>query len=374
MNHGSPYPLQNDRLLVEACLYQGDRAEASWEAWKNNVDFETEVDGSAFRLLPLLYFHLLQLGVEDPLMARLKGIYRRSWSNNHLLFLRAGQIINLLDEKNIPVLVLKGIPLTVLAYGNFGVRPMHDIDILIKKTHLTSVLAVLLQDGFALNPGQSLRYIEKFGNSVSLTDATGVELDLHWNPIVESNNSKVEHDWWADRVPLEVGGRHTWSMSNVNMLLHTLVHGIRYNPEPPIRWIPDSAVLINKGIDWTSFAHQARALKVGYTVMKGLNYLKTSFGVDIPASAIHDLNHQRYSLNERWGYKYAVSVKNFPPKTWSEKIVSNYFFYLRQTRFDNLLLQLAGFLKYSFFSFRSKSVLVSSLHHLYTRFTHQNRS
>ncbi len=366
-SHGSPFPAKAHCALIEASLFEGEKARQSWQDWSQSTDFETEIDGPAFRLLPLLYHNLLRLGIDDPLMGRLKGIYRQSWSSNHILFLRAGLVIKLLNDNNIPVLVLKGIALTVLTYKNYGVRPMSDIDLLIKKEDVHKALNLLKDNDFTVDRSQSVEYAMRYSNSLSLTGPFKQELDMHWNPIVESNNMASKHDWWSGALPLEVGGQATSTMSRENMLLHTLVHGIRYNPEPPIRWIPDAHMLVKNGIDWKLFVKAAIDLRVGFLVMNGLTFLEKSFRAHIPDVVFEQLKDHGYTLSERLAFKYATSAKSIPPRSWTEKVVSNYFFYIRQTRFVNPIMQVLGFLKYSFFRLRTKSQLVESIHRLYSQ-------
>ena len=85
----------------------------------------------SFRLLPLLYINLQKQGVDDPVMGKLKGIYRQAWSKNQTLFHEMAGVIAHLQDAGIKTMLLKGASLSLLYYKNNGARPMADIDVLV---------------------------------------------------------------------------------------------------------------------------------------------------------------------------------------------------------------------------------------------------
>ena len=91
----------------------GRRALEAWDAWKAGHDLiETELDHGSFRLLALVYRNLLTQGADEPLMPRLKGIYRYWWCSNQRLFYRAAGVIRQLESAGIRTIVniAEGIP------------------------------------------------------------------------------------------------------------------------------------------------------------------------------------------------------------------------------------------------------------------------
>jgi len=114
----SPFPTNRQLLLLQAALLSGNDMLSAWKKWKEEVDFENEVEHASFRLLPLLYQNLHRHKIDDPLIDRLKGIYRKAWSNNHLLFFKCSKVLDLLHKNDTPTIVMKGIALSVLIYKN----------------------------------------------------------------------------------------------------------------------------------------------------------------------------------------------------------------------------------------------------------------
>jgi len=131
----------------------------AWNEWKSMVNFEKDVEYASFRMLPLLYINLHSNGVKDELMHRLKGIYRKSWSNNQLLFNKAAGVLKLIHKNKTPTIVMKGIALTIDVYKNFGVRPMADMDVLIPLSQSRKIISLLKKSGLIVVNKQYKRYI-----------------------------------------------------------------------------------------------------------------------------------------------------------------------------------------------------------------------
>ena len=123
-------PTAEQLLVLHAALDEREAARTAWERWRGAVDFD-DVDHGSTRLLPLVYRNLGPDSFDAEVAGRLKGLYRRSWSQNQLLFKRVAEAIAALERAGIETLVTKGASLAVLSYGDVGVRPMDDADVLV---------------------------------------------------------------------------------------------------------------------------------------------------------------------------------------------------------------------------------------------------
>src|SRR5262245_53419620 len=117
---GGAWPAREQTLLLDAALLPFDAAWSAWQAWKTAVDFENGLDRGSYRLLPLVYRNLSRPGLEDPLLGRLKGVYRLTWYKNQFLFRTLAEVLRRLDAAGVPALVLKGASLTTLYYRDLG--------------------------------------------------------------------------------------------------------------------------------------------------------------------------------------------------------------------------------------------------------------
>ena len=69
-----------DKLLLEVLVSAEPRA--AWHTWRNAIDWDGPIGPAAFQLVPLIYKKLVSCGIDDPILARFKGIMRRNWVAN----------------------------------------------------------------------------------------------------------------------------------------------------------------------------------------------------------------------------------------------------------------------------------------------------
>ncbi|MBA3242461.1 MAG: nucleotidyltransferase family protein, partial [Acidobacteria bacterium] len=139
---GQCWPDEPQELLLCAALLRGEDALSAWGEWRSTVDPDS-LDAGSKRLLPLLYRNLRELGVNDPLVPRLKESYRITWSLNQSVFRQMASLLGSLHGAGIETLVLKGGALVPLYYRDYGVRPMVDFDILVREERAETAMDLL---------------------------------------------------------------------------------------------------------------------------------------------------------------------------------------------------------------------------------------
>src|SRR5439155_15549659 len=100
-----PTGLQEQLLLV--ALGDPDSAAGAWKSLPASFSLD-DLEPGSFELLPLVYRNVSQTNPADPLLPRLKGIYRRSWVKNNLLLGRTSEIAETLQTVSVPALFLEG--------------------------------------------------------------------------------------------------------------------------------------------------------------------------------------------------------------------------------------------------------------------------
>ncbi len=292
---------------MRAVLLKGEEARSAWQEWQqsNNLD---GLDAGSQRLLPLLYRNLRALGVDYADTGRRKGLYRRTWYQNRVALHHAEAAIASLEGARIPTVALKGLALLACEYdGDYGARPMSDIDILVRRTDLARAATVLRGLGWRpmVAPAKPLAARVNSFHGTALTDGTGRVLDLHWHVMEEACRRGDDQAFWAGARPAELGGRATRVLAPEDRLLHACVHGSRWDPIPPIRWVADAmAVLETSGgvLDWHRLGEQARRLEVTLSLGHCLAYLRDHLGAAVPADVVQDLLLARVSRLERLDY------------------------------------------------------------------------
>src|ERR1044071_9485264 len=132
-NEAGCWPTRAQELILRAALLEREPALESWNEWRRTVDIDV-VDYGSHRMIPQLYRSLQRHGVKDPLLDRLKGVYRYYLCKNEILMHRTGALLAAFEDADIQTMVLKGAALIQLYYRESGLRPMLDADVLVQ-TH-----------------------------------------------------------------------------------------------------------------------------------------------------------------------------------------------------------------------------------------------
>ena len=356
------FATREQELLLQAALLEGEDAISAWQQWKSIVDLEGHHDNGSYRLLPLLYKNLQRYGVEDPFMQRLKGVYRLEWSKNQRLFYEMNKVLQYLHDAGIQTMILKGVALIVLHYKNYAVRPMADIDILVPTSQALSTINLLNKAGWI----QTTNLIDEhlcYRHSMQFKDQSGKELDLHWHLLYESCQEDSDTLFWDGAVPVRINDVSTYALNPTDTLFHVIIHGIRWNLEPPIRWIADAMSIINSTeseIDWPRLIIQAKKSRLVIPVKEALNYLREKFQAPIPNSIIDSMNQLPVSRTE--SLEYRIITRN--PETISNTLLGTLIGdfprylveYLRWTNGTGYLRKIIGFSQYLQYRMSAKSL------------------
>jgi hypothetical protein len=294
------WPTEGQEMLLDIALGPQENVVATFEKWNAATDLDKEFDWGTFRLLPLVYERLRSLDLHHPLMGRLKGIYRLAFYETQSIVHVAASMLSNLHAAGIPTMMIKGVPLALSYYRSPAVRPMRDFDFAIPPSMAHRAVAIVEAQGWT-----RLGYCRDedllYRHSMPFRNAAGKEMDLHWHCLVE-DGSKAANDWfWARSTPLIVGPCKTLQPDATALLLHTILHGLRSNPEPPVRWVADATRLIESspGVDWDELVRFAIERRLTHRLSLGLNYLKRRFNCAIPEDTIARLKSQRPSLLEK---------------------------------------------------------------------------
>ncbi|MEO8567385.1 MAG: nucleotidyltransferase family protein, partial [Betaproteobacteria bacterium] len=128
-----PTPAQED--LLEVALGSEVRAPVAWRSWRARLGplGPEGVDNGSARILPLLKPRLVLLPRDDPMLPLIVGCHRRSLYHGRMLRARAATLLALLARAGIATMVSKGGVLGTAYYGDLGLRPMNDFDVLVPR-------------------------------------------------------------------------------------------------------------------------------------------------------------------------------------------------------------------------------------------------
>ena len=310
----SCWPTTTQRLLLQACLGGPELARAAFAAWHARVNV-FKLDHGSNRLMALLYRNLERAGVRAPEHDVLKGNWRYHWYLNKSRLRDFAKLQAKLAAAGIPVVAMKGIPLAAFYYEDIGVRPMADVDLLVRREDAKAAVACLLADGYRLSvPFAETDIATKNGRTFTKEGAS--EVDLHWGVLHDFNVAWSDEALWSGSQTRPYDGMVLRFLRAEDQILHLCSHGMRYNVVAPLRWLADVAMVLRRDghrIDMDYLVREASRREM-------LNSVKLTFGwleknLDLPCAPLlrRGLRRMNPSWEERLDYFWrAYPVKGLP--------------------------------------------------------------
>jgi hypothetical protein len=303
----SCWPTPEQELLLATALAAPDDVASRLAAWERAVD-PAEVDSGSRRLYPLLYRTLRRADIDSALLPELKRSYVDASVRNQRLLRTLEEVLARLDAAAVPTLVLKGAALIVAYYRDRGARPMADLDVMVPRDRVEAALAALRADGWELvarRPDRPIAELQRVRHSV-LLQRDADQLDLHWDAFAESLGTDLADRLWGAADELTIGARRTQTLAAADHLLHAFVHGLRYNPVPPLRWVADAHVTIGvagDAVDWDRLSTLAEAYRLVAPVAAALGYLDERFPGLVPREVLHHVRGLRVTREEQRAFE-----------------------------------------------------------------------
>ena len=188
---------------------------------------------------------------------QLRRAYMGTARRNAILFGELERILPALAGAGAPVILLKGAALAQTVYGNIAVRPMADLDLLVREKDLPAALGALPALGYEITPPLVYR------SEVLLRRSIGVDkapVELHWSLLIPPYyhyNGLL--DWaWQTALPAAASTRSSSArmLGPEAQVLHLCGHLQWHHPgAPDVRqlWLHDVAEVIARHrdeIDW----------------------------------------------------------------------------------------------------------------------------
>jgi hypothetical protein len=244
------------------------RQQADAEAW-HLLLHEAEAQGMA----PLLHKHLSAVGwsgVPEQFRRPLQSLRLRNRHASGIRSRAAGEIAAACAEAGIDLLLVKGIALACSAYSEPDLRPMRDIDLLVREADLDRAQALLLELGFQPSPAHEQMPEEHHHMQpvIKKIDGLHVSVELHRDLLPASPRHQpwpLEKSWTVAK-PMEIGGR----LARILAPEQALLHGCLHNFQAPLNYEPfrlihaaDMVTLAERhlaGLDWENIRKETPVL------------------------------------------------------------------------------------------------------------------
>lgn len=231
--------------------------------WANLADWALrfKVEGLFYRVTKSAEFPARL--VPDEIRNRLRKAYRDRATRNASLFFDAAKILSSLAEKQMPVIALKGLALARTVYGDIALRPMHDIDLLVKQEDLVAAGRNLLDLGYRQEFPAWESMVKTYHHLPPFTNKNGTIVELHWNIVAPDSPIHVDNEGlWARTCFGEVDHVTVRIFSPEDLFLHLCIHAC-FHLQTGMDLVPfvDMAGLMKspaENIDWQIVIQRAR--------------------------------------------------------------------------------------------------------------------
>jgi len=277
-------------------------------------------------LAPLLYQITRGQDLFPPQIKEgMHSAYYRNAHRNLLLFHQLEHVLSHLTQEGVPAILLKGAALTEVVYSNVAVRPMGDLDLLVRRKDVDSALQVLMALGYQPATLELCAgYFITYRNHVQLIipEEEKAPVEIHWSLFGPSYYyHAVSMDWfWQTALPVHVGGVTAWVLGSEAQLLHLCAHILQHGGLRKARliWLYDLAEVVafyREQIHWDLVLACAQGYHLVLAVREVLNELSQGWKAPIPAPVLEQLRALRASRNEERAFARLTTahrpVQNF---------------------------------------------------------------
>jgi hypothetical protein len=193
--------------------------------------------------------------IPDHVRKKFRQAYRNLATANTGLFFDALKVLKSLAENQLPVIALKGFGLAKSIYGDIALRPMYDIDLLLKEEDLVRAGRILLALGYKQDFPAWESMLKTYHHLPPFTNKNGTIIELHWNIVTPDSPIKVDIDGLWERASfIKIDHAEVQVFSPEDLFLHLCIHAC-FHLQTELDLIPfcDMAGLIKTSadkIDW----------------------------------------------------------------------------------------------------------------------------
>ena len=162
------------------------------------------------------------------------------------------KLSKVLNENKIDFIPLKGAQLILFYYRNLSLRPIRDIDILVKKEEISKIIEILFDQGFSFKDKKTLKGFDQKNftdNKYSLLpmyNKHGVCIEIHYK-IFDQTTCSLSNQLWEDSVNISLGKTKLNKISPELLSLHLIYHSIsKQGIDVGIQSIIDLSLLFSK--------------------------------------------------------------------------------------------------------------------------------
>ena len=252
------------------------------------------------RVYPLVYKNLKKLKtskLDEQVLTRLEKDYKKNQLWALLLTQELFKVMELLKQRNIKAISIKGPSLAMSIYQEVSLRVSSDLDILVNPSDIVETDRVLMEMGYEkdniikhLSLKQTKLLIKTF-HHFTYSNPSGIQLELHWRLSNDYYNVPFE-EIWNNKSEITMFGKNLNVLSEEENLVYLILHGSKHAWKR-LRWLCDIyEIMKNKALNWDYILKRSEGLGVLHLLEQTLILLKALFHYQVQL-------HPMLSKNDR---------------------------------------------------------------------------
>lgn len=261
------------------------------------VDWNRLIDiALRHKVLLLLSHGIERTGVEvQPVEVRdrLQQTVRHRLMRSLLLARETAQVAKAFQRAEIPLIVLKGLPLAQAVYGGINLRDPGDIDILIPPDRLPEATALLVSQGYEMpyaplvaTPRRRERLTRLHKDLGFVHPRKAIAIECHWRLSSGHSGMPMDPDWMHRQSTARIGDAAITVLPSAENFVYLCAHGCNHYWNwlkwlNDIRWTLHDPRLISG--DWESVEAAAERAGMARVVVASALLVQRLDGVSLPA-------------------------------------------------------------------------------------------
>lgn len=217
------------------------------------------------------------------------------------------RLLKIFQDADIPVMLLKGAALRTSIYTRPDLRPMSDLDLLVKPQDANRAIELLTRHG-CTRGFELIRddYFPTYYYEVELLTQSSrpVRIDLHARPFRPLRISKTMPDdaLWEGSQTVQIGESQAQIPRPELMFIHLAAHAA-YHGCSRLIWLYDIKRFVDhhgENMDWSVVTQYASSWRLSLPVLRAIESCMLHFGRVCPFSVLQQLHDSRINWQDRW--------------------------------------------------------------------------
>lgn len=233
-------------------------------------------------------------------------------ANNLRMMAELARLLEVFKRDGVPVILLKGAALNLVLYDKPGLRPMGDLDLLIRPADAARACRVLEQAGY--RRGADLvrpDFFPKYHYEVEYMSqgAAPVRIDLHARPFrpLPTACSVPDDAMWRDTRRVTCGDNEAVTPGPERMLIHLAAHAA-FHGNSRLLWLFDIEFYARRygaQIDWNRMSELTARWQLTAPVLAAVREVIRYFKGSGLRNLVNSLQRQRVTACQRWTLRQA---------------------------------------------------------------------